>query len=179
MALHANIQVRDSGTTLGADRGSCGSENAIQCFYPPTLVAATTLCDIESNSVEKWWGGETRRTRCLVGAQSSSMKMHSPGHSSAASLTASFRSLGTRAMPAAPPGSLRTRSLYIHVGQVVIEHRKDSQRDLCANAITGAQILVDPHLHRLACPRCRAPMSPGSSWSGPLPPIATARTYEP
>ena len=37
--------------------------------------------------------------------QSRSMKMHSPGHSSEASTTASSRSSGTSAMPADPPGS--------------------------------------------------------------------------
>ncbi|HMD45752.1 MAG TPA: tRNA (adenine-N1)-methyltransferase [Acidimicrobiales bacterium] len=44
------------------------------------------------------------------GDQSRSMKMHSPGHSSDASTTASSRSSGTSAIPADPPGSFFTSS---------------------------------------------------------------------
>src|SRR5205085_591045 len=42
------------------------------------------------------------------GDQSGSMKMHSPGHSSADSITASSCPSGMLARPSAPPGSLKT-----------------------------------------------------------------------
>src|SRR5690606_13384856 len=42
-----------------------------------------------------------------TGDQSTSMKMHSPGQSSAASITARWARVGTRAKLPAPPGSLR------------------------------------------------------------------------
>jgi hypothetical protein len=70
------------------------------------------------------------------------MKMHSPGHSSAASVTASSRSSGTRAMPAAPPGDLVA---LLHVGEAVVEQREYCRCDLLTQTVTGTEILVDPH----------------------------------
>ena len=55
-------------------------------------------------------GGRRRSEDGAERGQPCSMKMHSPGHSSAASVTASSRSSGTRARPAEPPGSFLTWS---------------------------------------------------------------------
>ena len=35
----------------------------------------------------------------------------------------------------------------LHVGETVVEQRKDGRTDLLAQSITGTQILIDPHLH--------------------------------
>ena len=53
-------------------------------------------------------GGRQPSVRRL--GQSTSMKMHSPGHSSADSMVASSMPAGTLASPSAPPGSLKTLS---------------------------------------------------------------------
>ena len=80
-----------------------------------------------------------------------SMKMHSPGHSSADSMTASSCPSGMSAMPAAPWGlpfaSAKTFDALLHVGQAVVEEREDVRGDLLAETVAGAQILVDPDLH--------------------------------
>ena len=47
----------------------------------------------------------------------------------------------------------------LHVGETVVQRGKDSRRDLLAQAITGAQILIDPHLHWLAPPSREDAMS--------------------
>ncbi len=80
--------------------------------------------------------------------QSRSMKMHSPGHSSDASTTASSRSSGTSAIPAEPPGSFLMRVAFLHVGETVVEEGEDRRSDLFTEPVTGAQILIDPDLHR-------------------------------
>ena len=91
-----------------------------RCFMNPT----TPLCSMTQRSSvsqhyssdlalrdparsgDPAWFGESRGSV----SQPCSMKMHSPGHSSAASVTASSRSSGTSAMPAEPPGSFFTLS---------------------------------------------------------------------
>ena len=83
----------------------------------------------------------------LTLAQSLSMKMHSPGHSSEASTTASSRSAGTAAMPAEPPGSFMHGAVFLHVGEAVVEKGEHGRRDLLAQAVARAEILVDPDLH--------------------------------
>ncbi len=80
------------------------------------------------------------------------MKMHSPGHSSEASTTASSRSSGTAAMPAEPPGSLLTAPPFLHVGEAVVEKGEDGRRDLLAQTVPCAEILVDPDLHVVVSP---------------------------
>jgi len=66
------------------------------------------------------------------------LKMHSPGHSSAASVTASSRSSGTSAMPALPARFASNLIALLHVGETVVKQRKDDRRDLLAQPITGA-----------------------------------------
>ena len=79
---------------------------------------------------------------------SASMKMHSPGHSSADSTTASSMPSGNvrETLGAARVGE--DLVAFFDVGQTVVEQGEHGGRDLLAQAVTGAEILVDPDLHR-------------------------------
>jgi hypothetical protein len=79
------------------------------------------------------------------------MKMHSPGHSSALSITASSllsgkarHTFGTLGVPLG--GGIDLVALT-DVGEAIVEQGENVGRDLFTEAITSAQILVDPHLH--------------------------------
>ena len=41
---------------------------------------------------------------------------------------------------------------FFHVGEAVVEQREDGGRDLLAQAVAGAEILVDPDLHAVSSP---------------------------
>ena len=85
------------------------------------------------------------------------MKMHSPGHSSAASTTSATRLSGTvrgavgagqgRARAAVRAEDARPR-LFLDVGEAVVVHAEERTGDLDADAVAGAEVLVDPHSHR-------------------------------
>ena len=79
------------------------------------------------------------------------MKMHSPGHSSADSMTASSWPSGISAMPSAPCGlPLAVAKIvvaFLDVGETVVEQREHVGSDLLAETVTSAEILVDPDLH--------------------------------
>ena len=96
-------------------------------------------------------GGRSRRgpVRAGPGAQPCSMKMHSPGHSSEASTTASSSSAGTAAMPAGAARLVLHVGALLDVGEAVVEQGEDRGRDLLAEAVSRAEILVDPDLHQL------------------------------
>jgi len=83
--------------------------------------------------------GEARRGYLVV-----SMKMHSPGHSSEASVTASSIPAGTTAMPSAPRAR-SSRPRLFHVGQAVVEQGEHVGADLFAETVSGAQVLVNPN----------------------------------
>ena len=75
------------------------------------------------------------------------MKMHSPGHSSADSMTASSMAGGHvgEALGAARVGE--DLVAFLDVGEAVVEQGEDVGRDLLAEPVAGAEILVDPDLH--------------------------------
>ena len=79
------------------------------------------------------------------------MKMHSPGHSSADSITASSWPSGISAMPAAPLrvalGLREDLAVLDHVGQAIVEEGEHVRGDLLAETVTRAEILVYPDLH--------------------------------
>ena len=79
---------------------------------------------------------------------SASMKMHSPGHSSADSIVASSMSSGMLARPSGPPGLAEDLVAFLDVGEAVVEQREHGRGDLLAEPVTGAEVLVDPDLHR-------------------------------
>ena len=78
---------------------------------------------------------------------STSMKMHSPGHSSADSIDGLLLPGGDvgQALGAARVGE--DLAAFLHVGQAVVEEGEDVGGDLFAEAVAGAEILVDPDLH--------------------------------
>ena len=88
--------------------------------------------------------------RAQPGGQSRSMKMHSPGHSSEASTTASSSSLGHRGHAGGAAGVVLDVVAFLHVGEAVVEQGEHGRRDLLAQAVARAEILVDPDLH-VAC----------------------------
>ncbi len=89
------------------------------------------------------------RVPAAAGVQLCSMKMHSPGHSSDASTTASSSSAGTAAIPAGAARLVLDVGTFLHVGQPVVEQGEHRGRDLLAETVAGAEILVDPDLHQL------------------------------
>ena len=100
-------------------------------------------------------------------ADQSSMKMHSPGHSSADSMVASSWPAGTLARPFGAAGIGEDLLAFLHVGEAVVEEREDVRCDLLAEPVAGAEILVDPDLHRVCCLSRRR--------SGPRPVSSSAR----
>ena len=78
------------------------------------------------------------------------MKMHSPGHSSADSTTASSMPSGNvgQTLGAARVGE--DLVAFLDVGETVVEQGEHGGRDLLAEAVAGAEILVDPDLHRMS-----------------------------
>ena len=82
-----------------------------------------------------------------VGGQSTSMKMHSPGHSSADSTTASSMPSGHVGEALGATRVAEDLVAFLDVGETVVEQREHGGRDLLAEAVTGAEILVDPDLH--------------------------------
>jgi hypothetical protein len=78
------------------------------------------------------------------------MKMHSPGHSSADSMTASSWPSGISASLRRPGVALRRGEdlvAFLHVRQPVVEQREHVGGDLFAETVAGAEILIDPDLH--------------------------------
>ena len=75
------------------------------------------------------------------------MKMHSPGHSSEASTTASSRSLGHGGHAGRSARLVLDRVVFLHVGETVVQKGEHGRRDLLAQPIACAEILVDPDLH--------------------------------
>ena len=80
--------------------------------------------------------------------QSTSMKMHSPGHSSADSIDGVVHAVGDvgQALGAARVGE--DLVAFLDVGEAVVEQGEDVGGDLLAEPVAGAEILVDPDLHR-------------------------------
>ena len=111
-----------------------------------------------------------------AGSQPCSMKMHSPGHSSAASATASSRSSGTSGQCRRPARLVVDLVAFFDVGEAVVEQGEDGRRDLLAQAVAGAQILVDPDLHELAfaSPRSRDAAAERTPRSGVNCPVTVA-----
>ena len=77
------------------------------------------------------------------------MKMHSPGHSSEASTTASSRSAGTGGHAGRATRLALDVGAFLDIGKTVVEQGEHRRRDLLAEAVPGAEILVDPDLHQL------------------------------
>ena len=75
------------------------------------------------------------------------MKMHSPGHSSADSTTASSMPSGKLGQTLGAARVGEDLVAFLDVGEAVVEQGEDGGRDLLAEAVAGAQILVDPDLH--------------------------------
>ena len=96
-------------------------------------------------------GGWPRTSSGVGQPDQGSMKMHSPGHSSADSMTASSWPSGTSARPSAPwalPLAVGEDLVaFLHVGEAVVEQGEDVGGDLFAEPVAGAEILVDPDLH--------------------------------
>ena len=76
--------------------------------------------------------------------------MQSPGHSLAELMTSSRRSDGTSARCAGR--GEQVAGVVLHVGEPVDVELEDLGRVLDAQAVAGAQILVDPDLQVLAHP---------------------------
>ena len=83
-----------------------------------------------------------------VGGGSISMKMHSPGHASAAWMTSLRRGApAPRPGCRSRPGSLSDRAVLGHVGDAVLELHEHVRAVVDAQPVAGAQVLVDPHAH--------------------------------
>ncbi len=100
----------------------------------------------------RWWAPSAP-------GSSISMKMHSPGHSSADSITASSwlsgklgHALGTLRVALRRGVDLVA---FLDVGEAVVEQGEHVGSDLLAEAVAGAEILVDPDLHRSGPPVLR------------------------
>ena len=80
-----------------------------------------------------------------------SMKMHSPGHSSADSTTRSSCDSGEGCQAGSTFGlPLRggiDRGSLAHIGEAVIEENEHIWRNLLTQAIAGAKVLINPHFH--------------------------------
>ena len=108
--------------------------------------------------------GETSTTDRPV-PQSISMKMHSPGHFSAASIAWRWSRLGTLGEA---PGAARIVEQLAdlgHVGDAVLELDEHVRAVIEAQAVAGAQVLVDPHPHERHATGQRR-------WTGGLVPFA-------
>ena len=88
------------------------------------------------------------------GVQSISMKMHSPGHSSADSMVASSMAGGHvgQALGATRVGE--DLLAFFDVGEAVVEEGEHVGGDLFAQPVTGAEILIDPDLHSPCARAC-------------------------
>ena len=75
------------------------------------------------------------------------MKMHSPGHASAAWMTCCTCRTGTRASEPEPPGIVQRAARLGDVGDAVLELGEHVVAVVDAQAVAGAQVLVDPHAH--------------------------------
>ena len=107
------------------------------------------------------------------------MKMHSPGQSSAASITRWCSRPGTLGQAAGPSGIVERVADLGHVGDAVLELDEHVGAVVHAQAVAGAQVLVDPHPHgRQATGRpASGPDRPGSLPFAPVsmppdPPVA-------
>ena len=76
------------------------------------------------------------------------MKMHSPGHSSADSMVASSMPAGTFGQAVGAARVAEDLVAFLDVGEAVVEQGEHRGRDLLAEAVTGAEVLIDPDLHR-------------------------------
>ena len=76
------------------------------------------------------------------------MKMHSPGHSSADSIDGLVLAVGDvgEALGATRVGE--DLVAFLDVGEAVVEQGEHVGGDLLAEPVAGAEILVDPDLHR-------------------------------
>ena len=129
-------------------------------------------CDAVGDTTRSCRGGRQRRVcggssageRGRSYDTSSSTKMHSPGQARAASITFDSNLFGTVTWQARPPGSLATRprGLVADVGDAVVEEHEQLGTVVGAEAVAGAQILVDPDAHvsrpiHAPCPGCARP----------------------
>ena len=87
---------------------------------------------------------------------STSMKMHSPGHSSAAWITSTMCRAWHRGHAARPARIVEHLARLGHVGDAVLELDEDVGAMVEAETVAGAQVLVDPHAHggRNGTPLC-------------------------
>ena len=103
-------------------------------------------------------GRRSRRRASTSSRGSISMKMHSPGHASAAWITCCDVALGGRAASdPEPPGSFSGRPRLGHVGDAVLELDEHVGAVVDAQAVAGAQVLVDPDAHGARHRSGRAP----------------------
>ena len=86
--------------------------------------------------------------RGLAAGTSSSMKMHSPGQTSAAWTTDRTCRGATQARLPDPPGSFERVTALGDVGDAVLELDEHVVAVVDAQPVAGAQVLVDPHAHR-------------------------------
>src|ERR1700728_4527121 len=70
-----------------------------------------------------------------------------------------FEVLGHECHPRRAAGFVLDRVAFLHVGETVVEQGEHSRRDLLTEPVTGAQILIDPDLHREICLPCVRPPS--------------------
>ena len=103
------------------------------------------------------------------------MKMHSPGHTSAALITScDVAGAGTQARLPELPGSLSDLAVLDHVRDAVLELHEHVVAVVDAEAVAGAEVLVDPDTHgggqptAYHCRTCQSPSpkhSPAHAWN--------------
>ena len=135
------------------------------------------------------WRCRAQAPRSSIAAWSyGSIMMHSPGHSSAASTAVSISESGIRATPLPMSGAVtgavhaveddrrtEVRCLFLDDPEPVVAADEHVGADLRTDAITRAQILVDPH-HQCCC--CHV-VSPFGGFERVVPFYLVARVNSP